>query len=612
MPIMVICLKLATVTFNANQASWWHEYLKVTYVPHFDKKAFGRPGPGSDQMQRLRNDFRHRLRTVVYDGQTPFQIVRGWVGGGVLLWLGVFVAGWMADQDRLIRFRTEPRNLRGTRLVSVAEFQKTIKDPGLGIWVEEPKKWYQRKKGNVRLLQISRSVETQHLQTIGDSGSGKTLVLLSILNQAEIHGETCVVLDPHLQFVPLYYRPERGDVILNPTDERCASWNPSHEIDRTTKTSANATAQAQAASIYPGSETDSNKNHWFFVDCARRIWTHLMELYEPDAARMAMLMEHVDPLIDAVTKGTSLEEMLKKNADGQRAAVTSTLTAPLFALKQIPENDGERPVWSAREWSKVRTGWVFITSTLNTRTSLAPIQRLWINSIMQELLSQGDRPDLPVVRMVLDELPTVGELGMLSIAYAEGRKAGMTLAVAFQGRSGIRALYGERAEGIFSSAYTQLLLRTRDPDAAEWGSKLLGEFEGERLNEHVSPDGKRSYTAARLVERVVIAAEVAGLEPRHGWLRNGNYTVPVTVVPPVFRPNIAEAFIPCAGLAPITLQLPNLEELRASEQAERETIAAAVNETMFGPGRFEMPEKKRPKGKGKVTGQKDLYGTSSS
>jgi hypothetical protein len=627
LPILISCLFMSTIGFGEPQHTFWKDYLKISYTPHIDKHSFGRQGAGVDIPKVQREVFREQLRTKVYGGQTPWEIMRVWLGVFVVAWVTLFCFAWRVDQHRLIKFRIEPRHLRGTKLVTPDEFRRTVKDPGLGIWIEEPAGWFGgwwldgwklKTKRNIKLLQISESVETQHIQTIGDSGSGKTLALLSIMEQAERNGETCVVLDQHLQFLPYFYRPERGDVILNPTDERCAYWDMAGELDYSTATSAQVTAQSQAAGLYPGSDTGSDKNHWFFVNCCRRIWTHCMMTYKCTAQKMAYLMEHIDPIVDAIAKGTDLEEMLKRNAEGQRAAISGTLTGPLFALKQIPPNDGKRPVWSAREWCKHRKGWIFITSSFNTREALAPLQRVWINSIMEMLLDsigKEQEANMPNVRMILDEIPTVGELGMLPKAYLEARKAGLTLAVGFQGRSGIRAIYGERAEGIFSAAYTQLLLRTRDPEAAKWMSELCGEFEGERLNEHVSPDGKRSYTANRAMERVVLASQLAGLEPRYGYIRNGNYTIPVKVSLAVKRPKLAEPFIPCQGLPPEMLELPALDELRAAEEAERQEVVKAMNETVFDPAVMAsaaLPVDKRrgrARGKGSNTEQGDLYGT---
>jgi len=39
-----------------------------------------------------------------------------------------------------------------------------------------------------------------------------------------------VVLDPDLEYLSEFYRPERGDVVLNPLDERCPFWTPWLEL----------------------------------------------------------------------------------------------------------------------------------------------------------------------------------------------------------------------------------------------------------------------------------------------------------------------------------------------------------------------------------------------
>ncbi|MBV9082112.1 MAG: type IV secretion system DNA-binding domain-containing protein [Acidobacteriaceae bacterium] len=128
------------------------------------------------------------------------------------------------------------------------------------------------------------------------------------------------------EFITRYYRPERGDVILKSTDARCAHWDPSHEIDYTDQTSAEATSLAMAASLYPGSP---QRRDWFFTNAARLILQHCMVHYRPNARELAELMTHAKPLIDAIPNGTELEEMLKENAESQCAGTISILTAPV-------------------------------------------------------------------------------------------------------------------------------------------------------------------------------------------------------------------------------------------------------------------------------------------
>jgi DNA helicase HerA-like ATPase len=69
-------------------------------------------------------------------------------------------------------------------------------------------------------LCIRRRDETKHFLTIGDTGAGKTQFIKQLLYYAQSSGDTCVVLDSKLEFIPEFYRPERGDRILSPKDAR--------------------------------------------------------------------------------------------------------------------------------------------------------------------------------------------------------------------------------------------------------------------------------------------------------------------------------------------------------------------------------------------------------
>lgn len=61
---------------------------------------------------------------------------------------------------------------------------------------------------------------------MGDTGTGKTSLTYQDLLDAEENGICCVVNDAKGgEVIARFYQPERGDVILNPTDDRCAYWN---------------------------------------------------------------------------------------------------------------------------------------------------------------------------------------------------------------------------------------------------------------------------------------------------------------------------------------------------------------------------------------------------
>ena len=534
------------------------------------------------------------LQRNIYDGKPPIALLFWPAMVGVLLGSIVYGLAWRLDQDRHLKFRSSGRQLRGPEMVTSRQFNRRVKGDGLGIRLQV-RRWLP----GPREIRIRRELESQHVMMIGDTGSGKTQSILSITDEAEACEDTCIVYDPHREFIRRYYNPGRGDVILNPTDTRCAHWDPSAEIDYSDKNSAEATALAQAASIYPG---NPRRKDWFFTDCCRRIWQHCMVFYHPDAGEMAELMTHADPLIDSISKGTDLEEMLKKNADGQRAGIIGTLTAPILALRQVPVDDG-RPVWSARDWAKTRRGWIFITSTQDTREALRPLQSLWLDSLILRLLSMGEQTGLPRVRMILDELATLQELPSLVSALSEGRKAGLTIVTGFQGRSGIKAVYGEEAEGIFSAPYTKVILRTGEPEAAKWASQMIGDREMERVREHRGAKGERTYTTEQRTEPVVMPSQLAGLQPRVGYLRYGNEVVKLKIAIAPAREAVAEGYVQSVGATVPTLPMPNLDEIRAKEEAERHKQAAKAAAYVYDP----MANKAKRAKRGPGGGQEGLW-----
>jgi type IV secretory pathway TraG/TraD family ATPase VirD4 len=73
--------------------------------------------------------------------------------------------------------------------------------------------------------------------------------------------------------------------------------------------------------------------------------------------------------------------------------------------------------------------------------------------LILRILSQGARPNLTPVQLILDELPTLQMLPQLQAAMTESRKTGLSIVIGFQGRSQIKTPYGESAETIFSAPF---------------------------------------------------------------------------------------------------------------------------------------------------------------
>ena len=76
------------------------------------------------------------------------------------------------------------------------------------------------------------------------------------------------------------------------------------------------------------------------------------------------------------------------------------------------------------------------------------------------------------VWVILDELPTLNKLPKLPEALAVARKPNVRLVIGLQGRAQLEARYDKEAEAMLSQPATKAFLRTSEPRAAEWISKL--------------------------------------------------------------------------------------------------------------------------------------------
>jgi hypothetical protein len=183
--------------------------------------------PATPWKNALLND---SLRAVVYRGQTLMDCVR-WplLCGMAFLVPGLAIA---IPKDRTnLRIYKNGRRLRGAEEVTAAEFNRRNQSDGIAFLTLEPSKLCERLTGrDGSRVRIPRSIEDNHFLIMGDSGSGKSTLIRRLLTQIAERGEIAIVYDPALEYTSQFYSPERGDIILNPLDERMPYWSPSDEV----------------------------------------------------------------------------------------------------------------------------------------------------------------------------------------------------------------------------------------------------------------------------------------------------------------------------------------------------------------------------------------------
>ena len=465
----------------------------------------------------------HRVMTeAVYSDLASWELYRVPVltAAGMLV-LFLFAA---VPRDRARRMIWKHgRRLRGPELVRTAEFNErlgvsklfTTTLPNGVALINEEQTWADKlfRKNESRWARIPRQREAMHFLIVGDSGTGKSAAIRQMLSQIWERGEAAVVYDPAMEYLPQFYNEARGDVILNPLDARCPFWSPGDEVPH------EAEGLTLAASLFP----DQGRENRFFVEAPRKIFAHLLSL-KPTPQELTAWMSNADE-IDKRVAGTELEAMIQKGATNQRSGVLGSLNIVADAFKLLPRESETTRRWSTVTWAKERKGWIFLTSRPTMRERMRPLISLWLDLLVLRLMNEESGKK---TWFVLDELASLQHLPQLKTAVTENRKSNNPMVLGFQGKAQVEALYGHVAEAMLSQPATKIFLKTSEPHASEWISKAIGEVEIERFRESRTlgrfPVSKGRESEQRDITRepLVMASEVAGLDPLHGYMKHGN------------------------------------------------------------------------------------------
>jgi hypothetical protein len=458
------------------------------------------------------------LRENVYGGRTVVEkFLPPWYGAGVLWAAVIGGAGWWSARERE---RARARKvLRGTETLTAKEFEKRIRGDGLGIPHVEKKR--------VEYLRIRRADETEHVQVIGDTRQGKSVLLHWFLHQiGERRLERTACYDPALEFWERHGRTERGDVLLHPLYEGCPFWDVADEME----TAADVT---QLAKSFLPNRDEARTDFWDMAP-QRLLAFLLLRMKERGLGIGAVLKwmasaEEIDELVE----GTDLAPLIADNADAQRAGVFASMNAIADALKLLPPDDG-RPRFSFRKWAESGRGWVFIASRPHERDALKPLVSAWLDTLFGKLMREAGKNR--ATWCFVDELPTLQRLPKLKGALQEAGKYNVRFVEGFQGRAQLEHLYGKEAETLMSAPGTRIFLKTKEYSAAKWIAENIGLAEQTREAESLTASvgaGRDSvnYHEERRVDYVVLPNEIQNLDKLSGYVRYDKYVTAIKFAP---------------------------------------------------------------------------------
>ena len=198
-------------------------------------------------------------------------------------------------------------------------------------------------------------------------------------------------------------------------------------------------------------------------------------------------------------------------------------------LCYLPPEESGRGSWSAVEWAKNRHGWLFLTSTEDSRAAALPLQNVWLDCLVRQLLTTDLATSNEQVWIVIDELGALEYQGQLENLVVRGRKRGLCVVLGFQAVSQLNSIYGrDRTITLLSAPATKLILRSDEAETAEWASRTLGQREVIRLQMTtlIGPSLYRdgfNLQPHQTLERVVLPAEIQKLPPLEGYLCIAGY-----------------------------------------------------------------------------------------
>ncbi len=429
------------------------------------------------------------------------------------LW-GVLPASWSVGAIAYLIFHdpsdhAEGKHLRGLRLIPPRRLARELRRtalPGDRVGIE------------LAGVSVPRSLECEHLLITGATGSGKSIAIRSLLRQIDARGELAIVVDPECEYVSEFYRPVRGDLILNPVDERCPYWSPWLELS---ERYYQADAATLAASLIPEPPRgyESGSDH-FFRQSGRTLLESLLQVATPrEPQSIPKLLELNRDKLKQALSGTPAYSLIDPGAHEQGAGIIATVANATRPFLYLPPSDG-RPPWSALEWAEHPEGWLFMTMRDESSSAALPLANLWLDLIVGRLLNSASHRRR--VRIVVDELPVLGRQTKLETLVTRGRKRGLAAVLGYQSIAQLRRIYGhEQAAVLASMPSTKLLLRVDEPETAAFIARQIGERETLRYEIGMSAaehSDRFNLHPSRRTEPVVMASEIQRLPKLEGYL----------------------------------------------------------------------------------------------
>jgi type IV conjugative transfer system coupling protein TraD len=391
-------------------------------------------------------------------------------------------------------------------------------------------------------------LEQSHTMLVGTTGTGKSVAISAMIEEARAKGQNCVVFDLTGAFIEQFYDPRR-DVILNPLDARCPQWSLFDEC----RTEADFWTAADALVQH-----DGGGDAQFWVLGARALFVKFcVELVAQGRGSNAALAQELMSAdlsnVHELVKDTMAGPLTAPEAARMAESVRAVFNVNAKALELLPT---EGPRFSVREWIEEATGnpagrgsILFISSRYVDMSVTSQLLTLWLDTAMNTLMTSA-RANEVKCWFFIDELGALHRLPALENGLQTARNFGGAIVLGLHAFAKLKEVYGENmAATLASLARTKLILSVADRETATWCSDVIGHEEVIDTDEGYSIGYNNARDAVSLTRRTTIKPlrmpdELMNMKSLDGYIKfpEDFPAAPVRLCP-VNRPKVADAFI---------------------------------------------------------------------
>jgi type IV secretory pathway TraG/TraD family ATPase VirD4 len=392
---------------------------------------------------------------------------------------------------------------------------------------EPPRKLRQTRVNGVSLagLAVPCADEAKHFKLIGTTGTGKSTAIREMLSGALARGDRAVIADPDGGYLRRFHDAARGDVILNPFDERSAKWDLFGEVQTPYD------VEQLAHALIPDHEGPDRSWRAYARTFFGAVTRQMSEAGAGDIAELYRILVVADSAeLRTLVRGTPAQPFLDQHNARMFDSIRSVTASSVGALDYVAQQDGAQ--LSVRKWVRDQgTGVLFIPYQAGQIAALRSTISAWMRLAIFETMNGREcdgHGDERRTWFIVDELDALGQIDGLKDALARIRKFGGRCALGFQSIAQVSTTYGHGdAHTIVENCGNTLILRCSASEGggtARFASQLVGEREvlrstvstSRRFNEFA---GSKTRCEHYNLEAALLPSEIEQLPDMAGYVK---------------------------------------------------------------------------------------------